>query len=61
MISKNPKARSHWREFAFVFHELQHAIEPPYGLGQLLGAWEQIQCGLAESPRKRKTQEQKMW
>jgi hypothetical protein len=55
------KARSHWREFAFGLHEIQRAIEPHYGLEQMLGGWEQIKSGLAESRRKRKTQEQKMW
>jgi hypothetical protein len=27
----------------------------------MLGGWQEIKKGLAESPRKRKTQEQKMW
>ncbi len=55
------KARSHWREFAYVFHEIQRAIEPPCGLGETLAAWSEIQSDLAESHRKRKTQEQKAW
>jgi len=37
------RARSRWREFAFVFHEVQCAIEPHYGLGQALRGWEEIQ------------------
>jgi hypothetical protein len=61
MISQMLRARSRWREFAFVFHELQQAIEPHCGLSQTLAGWQEIQCGLAESPRKRETQEQKIW
>jgi hypothetical protein len=55
------RARSRWREFAFGFHEIQRAIEPRYGLEQMLRGWEEIKRGLAESRRKRKTQEQKKW
>jgi hypothetical protein len=44
-----------------VFHEVQRAIEPQGGLQQTLQGWSEIQSGLAESCRKRKTQEQKMW
>ena len=61
MNSASSKARSHWREFAYVFHDIQRAIEPPCGLGQTLEAWDEIQRDLAESCRKRKTQEQKAW
>jgi hypothetical protein len=61
MRSLKSRARSRWREFAFVFHEVQGAIEPHYGLGQALKGWEEVQNGLAESHRKRKTQEQKIW
>jgi hypothetical protein len=59
MNSAPSKARSHWREFAYVFHDIQRAIEPPCGLGQTLEAWDEIQRDLAESYRKRQTQEQK--
>ena len=59
--SPTSKARSHWREFAYVFHEIQRAIEPPCGLEQTLQGWKEIQKGLAESCRKRKTQEQRSW
>jgi len=45
------KARSHWREFDFVFHEIQRAIEPPGGLQQTLQEGQEIQSGLAESSR----------
>jgi len=61
MLSPTSRARSRWREFAFVFHEVQYAIEPQYGLAQVLEGWEEIQNGLAESRRKRKMQEQKIW
>jgi hypothetical protein len=61
MSSPRSKARSRWREFAFAFHEIQHAIEPRYGLEQMLETWQEIQSGLAESCRKRKTQGQKFW
>ncbi len=55
------KARSHWREFAYVFHDIQRAIEPHGGLEHTLQAWKEIQSGLAESCRARKTQEQRLW
>jgi len=55
------KARSHWREFANTFHEIQRVIEPQGGLKQTLQEWKEIQSGLAEAYRKRKTQEQKSW
>jgi len=42
-------------------HEIQRAIEPQCGLQQTLQGWKEIQSGLAESTRKRKTQEQKPW
>ena len=58
MNCRRSKARSHWREFAYVF---QRAIEPAGGLTQTLEAWDEIQRDLAESCRKRKTQEQKAW
>ena len=56
MNSPTSKPRSRWREFAFVFHEVQRAIEPYYGLEQTLRGWQEIQSGLAESPRSRQTQ-----
>jgi hypothetical protein len=61
MSSQTSKARSRWREFAFAFHEIQRAIEPHSGLQQMLEDWEEIAGTLAESCRKRKTQEQKIW
>jgi hypothetical protein len=61
MISGKARASSRWREFVFGFHEIQRAIEPHGGLKQMLETWPEIIKGLAESPRKRKTQEQKMW
>jgi hypothetical protein len=61
MNSPTRKARSRWREFAFVFHEIQRAIEPACGLEQMLKKWPEIQTDLAEASRKRKTQEQRMW
>jgi len=53
------KARSHWREFAYVFHQIPRAVEPPGGLQQTLQGWKEIQSGREESCRKRKTLEQK--
>jgi hypothetical protein len=61
MSCPTSKARSRWREFSFVFHEIQRAIEPRCGLEQMLQEWQEIQSGLAESCRKRKTQEQRSW
>jgi hypothetical protein len=60
-ISSKTRARSRWREFVFGFHEIQRAIEPHGSLKQMLEGWQEIKKGLAESPRKRKTREQKMW
>jgi len=49
---------SRWREFAFAFHQIVAAIQPVLPLGEMLANWDQIAKGLAESPRKRKSQEQ---
>jgi hypothetical protein len=52
---RNP---SRWREFSFAFHQVAKAIEPTLTLGQMLTNWNPIAEGLAEKPRKRKSQEQ---
>jgi hypothetical protein len=44
-----------------VFHEIQRAIEPHCGLEPTLQGWKEIQSVWAESRRKRKTEEQKLW
>ncbi len=49
---------SRWREFAFVFHQVLRAIMPAFSLQEMLAHWKEISDELAESPRKRKSQEQ---
>src|SRR6266702_1969445 len=49
---------SRWREFSFAFHQITTAIQPALALSDVLANWDQIAKGLAEAPRKRKSQEQ---
>jgi hypothetical protein len=53
------RLRSRWREFSFAFHQITAAIQPALALSDMLANWDQIAKGLAEAPRKRKSQEQK--
>jgi hypothetical protein len=50
-------SRSHWREFGYAFQQVKHAIEPTLSLRSMLKNWKVVVRGLAESPRKRITQE----
>jgi hypothetical protein len=50
---------SRWREFSFAFHQITAAIQPTLALNDMLANLDQIAKGLAEAPRKRKSQEQK--
>ena len=54
---RRPAQTSRWREFAFVFHQVLQAIMPDLSLKGMLANWRQISKDLAESPRKRKSQE----
>jgi hypothetical protein len=53
---RSPQA-SQWREFLFALHQIQRAIEPLLPLRETLERWREIECGLAESTRKRKLQD----
>jgi len=41
-----------------VFHQVWRAILPAFSLPEMLANWKEISDDLAESPRKRKSQEQ---
>jgi hypothetical protein len=53
-----PAPASRWREFAFAFHQVLQAIMPELSLKEMLANWQEISNDLAESPRKRQSQEQ---
>lgn len=55
-ISSPKYMRSQWREFAFMLHQLQAAIEPELSLKMILKDWHMIKKSLAELPRKRALQ-----
>ena len=50
------KVKSHWREFAFVLHQVQQAIDPIVSLRAILSSWGGISKALVENSRKRKPQ-----
>jgi hypothetical protein len=50
------KISSNWREFEFMFHQVQYAINPRISLNQTMSNWQEIREGLAENNRKRKPQ-----
>ena len=54
--SLQSKRRSLWREFEFVMHQIQSAIEPYIGLERAINCWDKIQQMLSEPPRKRESQ-----
>jgi hypothetical protein len=56
---KSNAPRSPWREFAFILHQIQHAVEPGLSLGEAMADWPRLARGLAESSRRRETQAQK--
>jgi len=47
-----------WREFSFALHQVTAAIQPALALGDMPANRDQIAKGLADAPRKRKSQEQ---
>lgn len=53
MFSADTRQRSEWREFAFVLHQIQAAIEPNLSLVQVLSQWNHLATALAESHRNR--------
>jgi hypothetical protein len=52
--NQNQRQRSYWREFAFVLHLFQMAIEPIFTLSELMASRYDIFYSLAEPPRKRR-------
>jgi hypothetical protein len=42
-----------------AFHQIVRAIEPRLSLRELVEHWHELAAALRESPRKRKSQEQK--
>lgn len=49
-----------WREMSFALHLLKQAVNPRLSLGQCLENWGNISRNLAEPPRKRKLQLNKL-
>jgi len=58
---KSNAPRSRWREFAFILHQIQRAVEPGLSLAGAIVHWPRLARGLAESSRCRKTQAQKYY
>lgn len=50
------KTRSYWREFEFMLHQMQIAIEPALTLRQTIEQWPVIKKNLAEASRIRTLQ-----
>lgn len=55
-IVYNGRVKSEWREFAFAFHQAQHAINPLISLMKVIAGWKEISKALGESSRIRKPQ-----
>ena len=55
------RVQSRWREFAFVYHQLQRAVEPMLPLQMVLEDWESYSKSLAEAPRQRPLQQRKIF
>jgi hypothetical protein len=52
----NNKTQSLWREFEFMLHQLQQAVEPTIGLAQTIAHWDEVCLSLSEAWRKRRPQ-----
>lgn len=50
------KTKSHWREFEFMFHQIQQAVEPSVALSKVIANWGHVCGSLAEASRKRRPQ-----
>ena len=48
--------QSVWREFNFLLHQIQRAVEPALPLSEVVGCWNDIAQALAEKPRRRVSQ-----
>ena len=53
---KKCRTQSNWREFEFMFHQLQSAINTGFSLEETFSCWDKISQDLAESKRKRRPQ-----
>jgi hypothetical protein len=51
--STGSQPNSTWRQFSFLLHALQQAIEPVLPLRQILDNWNQLATELNEAPRQR--------
>ncbi len=55
--AKKPvRSPSHWREFSFMFHQIQQAVEPRIDFQTVINFWNRISKNLSEPPRKRRAQ-----
>lgn len=50
------QVKSLWREFAFMLHQIQEAIEPAISLNKVLQHWQLLAKDLAERSRSRRPQ-----
>ena len=50
------RARSRWRETAFMIRQLRRVIVPQLSLGDSIRNWSRISEALSESPRRRQLQ-----
>ena len=50
------RIKSQWREFEFMAHQVQQAVEPELSLKNTFNQWGKIGRSLAEASRKRKPQ-----
>jgi hypothetical protein len=48
---KSNAPRSRWREFAFILHQIQRAVENGLSLAGAIGHWPRLARGLSESSR----------
>jgi hypothetical protein len=53
MPSPGERPNSAWRQFSFLLHAIQQAIEPVLPLRKILVDWNQLSAELNEAPRKR--------
>lgn len=55
-ITWKNKIKSDWREFGFMFHQMQQAIDPAISLKVTMLKWDDICYSLGENNRIRKPQ-----
>lgn len=57
---KTQRCRSVWREFEFIFTVVRNAIVPIVKIEHLIENWDRIRKNLAEGPRKRVLQSERI-